>query len=85
MATNPYVNKAMKSDGTTIIDISDSTVTADKLAQGYTAYNAAGEQCMILNGEDVSRDIRLPEISVCASDVSAHQEVRSFQIGRAHV
>jgi len=41
-------------------------------------YNAAGEQCMILNGEDVSRDIRLPEISVCASDVSAHQEVRSF-------
>ena len=41
-------------------------------------YNAAGEQCMILNGEDVSRDIRLPEISACASDVSAHQEVRSF-------
>ena len=41
-------------------------------------YNEAGEQCMILNGEDVSRDIRLPEISVCASDVSAHQEVRSF-------
>ena len=33
---------------------------------------------MILNGEDVSRDIRLPEISACASDVSAHQEVRSF-------
>lgn len=41
-------------------------------------YNEAGEQCMILNGEDVSRDIRLLEISVCASDVSAHQEVRSF-------
>lgn len=41
-------------------------------------YNAAGEQCMILNGADVSRDIRLPEISACASDVSAHQEVRSF-------
>ena len=41
-------------------------------------YNAAGEQCMILNGEDVSREIRLPEISLCASDVSSHQEVRSF-------
>ena len=41
-------------------------------------YNEAGEQCMILNGEDVSREIRLPEISMCASDVSSHQEVRSF-------
>ena len=41
-------------------------------------YNEAGEQCMLLNGEDVSREIRLPEISLCASDVSAHQEVRSF-------
>jgi cytidylate kinase len=33
---------------------------------------------MLLNGEDVSREIRLPEISLCASDVSSHQEVRSF-------
>ncbi len=41
-------------------------------------YNEAGEQRMFLNGEDVSTDIRLPEISLCASDVSAHQEVRSF-------
>ena len=41
-------------------------------------YNAAGEQCMLLNGEDVSREIRLPEISICASDVSAHPQVRSF-------
>ncbi len=41
-------------------------------------YNEAGEQCMLLSGEDVSREIRLPEISLAASDVSAHQEVRSF-------
>ncbi|MBQ9687224.1 MAG: (d)CMP kinase [Oscillospiraceae bacterium] len=41
-------------------------------------YNEAGEQCMLLNGENVSREIRLPEISLCASDVSAHQQVRSF-------
>ena len=41
-------------------------------------YNEAGEQCMLLNGEDVSKEIRLPEISLCASDVSSHQEVRSF-------
>ena len=41
-------------------------------------YNEQGEQCMFLNGEDVSREIRLPEISLCASDVSSHQRVRSF-------
>lgn len=41
-------------------------------------YNEQGEQCMYLNGRDVSREIRLPEISLCASDVSAHQKVRSF-------
>ena len=27
-----------------IVDISDSTVTADKLAKGYTAYDKAGEK-----------------------------------------
>ncbi len=37
-----------------------------------------GEQRMFLNGEDVSREIRVPEISMCASDVSAHGSVRSF-------
>jgi len=41
-------------------------------------YNEAGEQCMLLNGEDVSREIRQPEISLFASDVSSHQQVRSF-------
>ena len=42
------------------------------------AYNAHGEQCMILNGEDVSKEIRLPEISICASDVSSLPLVRAF-------
>ena len=41
-------------------------------------YNDAGEQCMMLNGEDVSKAIRMPEISLYASDVSAHPQVRSF-------
>ena len=41
-------------------------------------YNEAGEQRMFLGGEDVSAAIRLPEISMCASDVSAHAVVRSF-------
>lgn len=37
-----------------------------------------GEQRMFLNGEDVSTDIRLPEVSICASNVSALPAVRAF-------
>ena len=41
-------------------------------------YNEAGEQRMFLGEEDVSAEIRLPEISICASNVSAHAVVRAF-------
>lgn len=37
-----------------------------------------GEQKVYLNGKDVSAEIRLPEASMAASDVSAVPEVRSF-------
>lgn len=37
-----------------------------------------GEQRMVLNGEDVSREIRMPEVSMAASDVSALPAVRAF-------
>ncbi len=37
-----------------------------------------GEQRVFLNGEDVSREIRLNEASMAASNVSAIPEVRSF-------
>lgn len=53
-------------------------------------YNESGEQRMFLNGEDVSAAIRMPEISIWASDVSALPEVRSYlmemqrQIARTH-
>ena len=42
------------------------------------AYDDKGEQRMYLNGEDVSREIREPHISLCASDVSAIPQVRAF-------
>ena len=41
-------------------------------------YDESGLQRMYLNGEDVSEAIRMPEISICASDVSAHAKVRLF-------
>ena len=37
-----------------------------------------GLQHMLLNGEDVSQEIRLPEISLYASAVSAHPGVRAY-------
>lgn len=37
-----------------------------------------GTQKVILNGEDVSEDIRMPEVSASASKVSAIPEVRAF-------
>ena len=41
-------------------------------------YDETGLQKMILNGEDVSTAIRMPEISMCASAVSALPAVRAF-------
>ena len=41
-------------------------------------YSAEGEQRMYLNGTDVSKEIRRPEISICASDVAALPAVRAF-------
>ena len=41
-------------------------------------YDEDGLQHMIMNGMDVSEDIRTPEISLKASDVSAHAVVRDM-------
>lgn len=42
------------------------------------SYGEDGTQRMHLNGEDVSVEIRRPEISKCASDVASHSAVRAF-------
>ena len=42
------------------------------------SYNEDGVQRMILNGEDVTEQIRTPEVSTYASDVSAMPAVREF-------
>lgn len=42
MANNPYVNKVQLADGTTVIDISDTTAAASDVASGKYFYTAAG-------------------------------------------
>lgn len=42
------------------------------------AYGEDGLQHMRLNGQDVTQEIRLPEVSMYASAVSAHPSVRAF-------
>ena len=42
------------------------------------AHGEDGLQHMILNGQDVTKEIRLPQISMYASAVSAHPAVRTF-------
>lgn len=42
MANNPYVNKVQKADGTTIIDITDTTAVADAVDSSAYFYTAAG-------------------------------------------
>lgn len=44
MANNPYVNKVQLADGTSLIDISDTTATAAQILEGYTAYGANGQK-----------------------------------------
>lgn len=45
------------------------------------AYGEDGLQHMRLNGRDVTKEIRLPEVSMYASAVSAHPSVRAFLLG----
>lgn len=64
------------------IDVSDNDTVISMLPELRIElrYNDAGEQCMLLDGADVSRDIRLPEVSMLASKVSAIPEVREYLV-----
>lgn len=62
------------------LDLKDGEAVAAVLPEVSVemTYGEDGLQHMLLNGEDVTEAIRLPEISLCASAVSAHPGVRAF-------
>ena len=62
------------------IEPTDETAVTAALPQVQIrmSYEDDGLQHMYLNGQDVTREIRLPEVSHYASDVSAHPPVRAF-------
>ena len=62
------------------IDPKDGAAVTKSLPdiQVELTYGEDGLQHMLLNGQDVTKEIRLPEVSLCASAVSAHPEVRTF-------
>lgn len=64
------------------IDVSDNDTVISMLPELRIElrYNDSGEQCMLLDGADVSRDIRLPDVSMLASKVSAIPEVREYLV-----
>lgn len=62
------------------IDPGDEAAVLESLPQLQLelSHGADGLQHMLRNGEDVTDAIRLPEVSMCASVVSAYPGVRSF-------
>ena len=62
------------------VDAADTKAVIALLAQVKIEmrYDGQGLQHMLLHGEDVTQEIRLPEMSLYASAVSAIPEVRSF-------
>ena len=62
------------------IDPKDETAVVAALPEIRVemTYGDDGLQHMLLNGTDVTKEIRLPEISMYASAVSAHPGVRAF-------
>ena len=64
------------------IDIGNAEAVEAQLPNvRITLERGADGQVVLLNGENVNRDIRLPEISMYASKVSAIPAVRAFLLG----
>ena len=61
-----------------ILDDTDKIIKMLEITDVKLGFAEDGTQCVYLNGEDVSDQIRTPEISMGASKVSAIPKVREF-------
>ena len=66
MATNPYVNKVQKADGTVLIDLSSDTVAANKMLYGTTAHDKSGAAVTGSIANKSSSDMTLSGVTVTA-------------------
>ncbi len=73
-----YRTVALNAVRTGVIDDADKIVEMLGGTNVKLGFDDDGAQCVYLNGEDVSSQIRTPEISMGASKVSAIPEVREF-------
>lgn len=64
MATNPYVNKVQKADGSVIIDLTSDTLDASKVLSGYTGHDASGAPFTgtIVDGDEIGYGDYIPAI-----------------------
>lgn len=82
------VNKVVKNDGTTIIDISDTTATEDTIMKGFGAYGANGQW---INGKatasaDIDDDGNLQwvhdgdiDLNILSNHTHDSSEIEDFQ------
>ena len=64
------------------VDLKNAAAVTEKLDEVKVELKYVnGEQRVLLCGDDVSEDIRKPEVSMAASDVSAIPAVRDFLLG----
>ena len=64
------------------VDLKNAAAVTEKLDEVKVELKYVnGEQRVLLCGDDVSEDIRKPEVSMAASDVSAIPTVRDFLLG----
>ena len=70
MANNPYVNKVELANGTTLIDISDTTAEAGDVLQGKYFYNASGAK---VQGNAITgiSDVTVDGTSVVSNGIAA--------------
>lgn len=75
MANNPYVNKVQLADGTTVIDISDTTAEAADVASGKEFYTANGAKAV---GTGLTDPNALTLTKDNATDVSSNDNYNNY-------